>query len=109
MKKLVSELEGPELDYWVARAEGFDGTFFEVKPYSSEWAHGGPIIDRERITLHAGQDRWGAWISQALLDPQSWSMTIAEGTVALEAAMRCRVAKAFGAAVDISVDDMIKK
>lgn len=67
----VSELEGAQLDYWVARAEGENiapahpgpdpetgrywlqmGKGYSVKEcprYSSDWAAGGPIIDRERI------------------------------------------------------------
>lgn len=50
----VSELKGMMLDYWVADAEGMlrmvSGTpEFRLGGYSpsTQWEHGGPIIDRE--------------------------------------------------------------
>ena len=63
----VSELSGALLDYWVARAEGkvlssewdtsrTDGVLIgtgegdlERFAPSTDWAHGGPIIEREQI------------------------------------------------------------
>lgn len=52
----VSELTGDLLDYWVARSEGMDhATASFVVPshaYSTEWAFGGPIIERDQIFLN---------------------------------------------------------
>lgn len=60
-RKRVAELEGAELDYWVARTIGYDptavwnlGTHVAVGIHpgdanyapSSDWALGGPIVER---------------------------------------------------------------
>lgn len=69
----VSDLEGPLLDYWVARAEGHelrpdefmqeDGLVYATpvdqptsRRYcpSRNWAHGGQIIEREGIAVWRG-------------------------------------------------------
>lgn len=61
MKHKVSELEGALLDAAVARAEGLDRRrnvtplhvdhemrVYDSRPaYSTDWAHGGPIVERE--------------------------------------------------------------
>lgn len=65
----VDELEGAELDFWVARAEGEqayyepghpeyfkwlkqgEGSAKETPRYSSDWSKGGPIIQRENLHL----------------------------------------------------------
>lgn len=69
----VSELEGAELDYWVAKALGLPVEMLtpgeakiprEPKPgghwyeFSSKWEQGGPIIEREGICLVANATRW---------------------------------------------------
>jgi hypothetical protein len=62
----VSELKGPQLDYFVARAEGKKAYLsdsgllivtdeegevrIDFEP-STDWAQGGPIIERERICM----------------------------------------------------------
>lgn len=109
----VSELEGADLDYWVAKALGFNGVTieeddivqsecpdeamaFDTHVYSRSWSQGGQIIEREKITLHPGPDGWGAWIHPAIHDPKSWSMPMADGPTPLVAAMRCFVASKFG-------------
>jgi hypothetical protein len=106
----VSELTGAMLDYWVARAnasteaELFPGIAYEPhiwngkcftrkdSPYSMfcpsiNWAHGGPIIERERIDINTTVYGWEAYcdINQKV-----------EGKTALEAAMRAYVASEFG-------------
>ena len=68
----VSELEGSNLDYWAARAEGyFDGPadMLEVEgsglEFSTDWSLGGPIIERERIGLQHLSDGWFAGVCKA--------------------------------------------
>lgn len=107
MKK-VSDLEGAELDYWVAKAHGWksdpdfldsaldqgywtaDGIFepkHEWKP-SIDWSQGGPIIEREKIQLEIIHGEWGA-----LIDVDAWPKY---GPTPLIAAMRAFVASKFG-------------
>jgi hypothetical protein len=103
----VKELSGSALDEWVARAEGLtirDGVEYDsegfvsglLKPYSTDWAHGGPIIQREGISLMA---------CTSMMPPGQWDgynannshRTISMwGETSLEAAMRCYVASQFG-------------
>ena len=112
MKK-VSELEGVELDYWVARAQGWHmgkaaggscdawrdennelrGTV-PASAYmpSTNWGQGGLIIEERHILI--GYDyidkKWSAHTCRAE----------ARGNTALIAAMRCFVASFFGDEVD---------
>jgi len=59
----TAELAGALLDYWVARAEGY-GWSPDIQPqsargvpaYSTDWAQGGPIIERDQIFLDPPQD-----------------------------------------------------
>lgn len=106
MKK-VSELEGAELDYWVARAEGYSDEQITCRqreqPWTLrylDWALGGPIIERERIELQCG-DAIGdghTWFAHpaAIVDPNQPSQV---GPTPLIAAMRCYVASKFGETV----------
>lgn len=62
--KRVAELEGAELDYWVYRAAGGKR---DIKPITASrfspstwWADGGPIIERERISITDRRDHWFA-------------------------------------------------
>jgi hypothetical protein len=107
----VAELEGSLLDYWVARAAGHDmiaidaaGTCSYVKPElglqvrtifspTSRWDQGGPIIERERISIK--QDARGG--CYAYFDH---SNPTAAGPTALVAAMRVYVKSKFGEEVD---------
>jgi len=57
---------------------------------STDWAFGGPIIERERITLHPSSDGLGAWIS-APGRPDFWGNGVTTGTTPLIAAMRAFV------------------
>ena len=89
----VSEASGPALDWMVAKVIG------EYKPvavprYSTDWAQGGPIIERERITVVAMPD--GSWQSQGKdLRPHFHNPT------PLIAAMRCYVASKLGEEVEL--------
>lgn len=126
MKK-VAELEGIELDCWVARAEGNNlddiksvgemspdhklhlrdewGSYRQFLP-SSEWAHGGPIIERERLVVGPTETA-GEWIAYAVgatisdhgSDTLTGSNVYGVGPTPLIAAMRAYVASKFGAEV----------
>jgi len=113
----TSELIGSALDWAVAKAQGWtdypsdsiecgskwhcdpENTPFgrvmgkdHFKP-STDWAQGGPIIEREKITPHADDDDWVA---------QAWKLVITEsGPTPLIAAMRCYVASKLGDEIDI--------
>jgi len=106
----TSELTGAMLNYWVARADGWEA---EVRSYqqdpfgkgvvtvhycnlkkgnrpfspSTNWAQGGPIIERERIDINTAVEGWEAYcdIRQTV-----------RGDTALEAAMRAYVTSKFG-------------
>lgn len=106
----VSELEGPTLDYWVAKAAGMPVDEKDPrKPYalgvvtadrgvvafcpSRDWALGGPIIERERIEIQYSMDTWMAniWPASSEEGNYLWS-----GPSPLIAAMRAFVASKFG-------------
>ncbi|WP_244110517.1 phage protein NinX family protein [Burkholderia ambifaria] len=81
------------LDYWVARAEGADDEratrdAMNYRP-SSIWSQGGPIIDREQISLKQFEDG-GAYAYFVHRDET------ASGTTALIAAMRVYVQAKIG-------------
>jgi hypothetical protein len=105
----AAELEGADLDYWVAQAEGLDVRYCSDRTYvivntyqyspSTRWAEGGPIIERERIELLSF--RAGAW--EAQIAPTEGSHYIDQyegdamkGATPLVAAMRAYVASKFG-------------
>jgi hypothetical protein len=58
---------------------------------STDWAQGGPIIEREKIGLHCGDGTWGVdvgiWEAS-----HSRCLHIKRGPTPLIAAMRCYVA-----------------
>lgn len=135
-KMNVSELEGAELDYWVARAngqtdfghevacweernlpggDGWSGfvcprcgtaadkyyqTPFCVTRYSSDWAVGGPIIERERIMIYPDGDEWDAYHRPVWgYDGPESDVCIDAAPTPLIAAMRCYIASKFGETV----------
>lgn len=110
----VSELEGPELDYWVAKSEGLDAILacgmcqvlicadsdskcYSVRHYHNSWVNAGPIIERERIAIRPSEiireGDWDGWIANK-------GDSFYSDKSALEAAMRCFVASIFGEEVD---------
>ena len=111
MKIKISELVGPPLDWAVARCQypksamscthvwiltdPFSGEDdFLIEKYSTDWAQGGPIIEREFIELHThsvNDDGIVAWRANDYMD----------GPTLLIAAMRCYVAQVLGQEVDI--------
>ncbi len=93
----TSELKGAALDWAVAKCEGFLCDYKYnggLAPYSTNWAQGGEIIERERITLVAMPD--GSWQAKGRdLYPHFHNPT------PLIAAMRCYVASKLGDEVEI--------
>jgi len=94
----TSELTGAALDWAVAMAENWAGADFEVKPYSTDWSQGGPIIQREFISIinAAGDDVWSAY--PIADDPVAHRKS---GPTPLAAAMRCYCASKLGNTVDV--------
>ena len=105
----TSELTGAALDWAAAKCEGEDyrdiatysgiGQEFSPTNYSTDWAQGGPIIEREGINLFqrkgAAAREGRAWLAYDNKNPE---MT---GPTPLIAAMRCFVASKMGDTVEI--------
>jgi hypothetical protein len=100
----VSELEGAELDFWVAGAHGFSAYIakagcilgVEHAPIcmytpSTDWKQGGPIIERVGIEL----TRSIRYLNIARI-PGFYPELTMPGTKPLIAAMRCFVASKYG-------------
>jgi hypothetical protein len=99
----VAEIDGALLDAAVAKAEGVTGGLHDISPegapiwlwdgllYSREWAHGGPIIERERLELRP--DANGGWYAMGA--------GYGEGHTLLIAAMRAYADSKFGEEVDL--------
>ena len=115
----VSELEGAELDYWVAKAEGLNGIVLHPawpvrnKPTvtdstnniyspSERWSQGGPIIEREGINLKYDPlcEMWDATKS---CEDGTYCFYVHK--LSLVAGMRVRVASKFGEEVDASYEN----
>lgn len=115
--KRVSELEGAELDYFVAKAEGLDAVIeagmcqvltyadsvskcYSERRYHDSWVNAGPIIEREEIV----------WTWTQTLDDESMPTRMAipcrvwdlRHKSPLVAAMRLFVRRKFGDEVDDS-------
>lgn len=84
-------------DRWVVRAQVANVGWFADYTYtpSTNWAQGGPIIEREGIRIHRSvTDQWWA-------GPESDPHRPVAGPTPLIAAMRCYVASHLGDEVDI--------
>ena len=93
MKVKTSELDGAQLDYAVGKCRGITLELHGIVPYSTDWAHGGPIIEREKINLE-----W-KWEWRARLWADSDEVFVAP--TPLVAAMRCYVASKLGEEVEV--------
>ena len=112
MKIKTADLIGPALDWAVAKCEGYephvylehDGKLcFQNRHYapSTNWAQGGPIIEREKLQLEY-MDNFDAWACSSGIsveDDQAWDQGY--GPTPLIAAMRCFVASKLGDEVEI--------
>ena len=108
----ISELEGAALDWAVEEAQGYGNRYLEFwniggdKRFiycqvghspSTHWDQGGPIIEREKISIRQ-------WTNVPVvhaympLDGAEWSE---DGASPLIAAMRCYVASKLGESIEI--------
>ena len=110
MKTKTQDLTGPALDWAVAKCDGLeidgDGPiWFGDHPHyneaarvayapSTDWSQGGPIIERENITLTARTCERD-WVADIGMNYE------AEGPTPLIAAMRCFVANKLGDTIDL--------
>jgi len=104
----TSELTGAALDWAVAKCEGVPTTEFMALQklpasdvfwkyqYSTDWAQGGPIIDREWIDLHCVND--SLWEAEC---PAYCGLSMQNGPTPLIAAMRCYCYAKLGDEIDI--------
>lgn len=107
MKKIkVSKATGVVLDWLVHTASWAEQPDIQVwktdyydrnkHRYSTDWATGGPIIERKRISIEDVANReWSAWVSGILACQSQFAKT------PLMAAMRCYVASELGAEVEV--------
>jgi hypothetical protein len=115
MKIKASELSGAALDWAVAKCEDEEVTMVKGqletrwtdngwKP-STDWAQGGPIIEREGISTASDTSGvfegfvWFASVDDILVDPDE--AIGVRGPTPLIAAMRCYVASKLGDEVDV--------
>jgi hypothetical protein len=89
----TAELTGAALDWAVAKIEANVWGYFSP---STNWAHGGPIIEREKIKLDPRRGQWEATIWN-----EATTQNPAFGPTPLIAAMRCFVASKLGDEVEI--------
>ena len=101
----TSNLTGAALDWAVATIVTYQPPYDEYTKvwlsqhrYSTDWAQGGPIIERERILIQPeiGKEGCGnAWNAISMQDTEDY------GPTPLIAAMRCYVAYKLGDEVEI--------
>jgi hypothetical protein len=110
MKVKTNELQGNALDLAVAKAEGrevevgdhptesgFTALFFKDSDercnYTDDWAQGGPIIEREGISLNR--------VTDALWDATIMGEWTEDGPTPLIAAMRCYAGSKLGNEIEV--------
>ena len=106
MKIQTSELQGAALDWAVAKCERVEFTYedhphhemFDMH-YSTNWAQGGPIIEREGINIGSIDALNGPYWETHM--PYGMSDDFADGPTPLIAAMRCYVASKLGEEIEI--------
>ena len=107
MKIKTADLIGPVLDWAVAKCEGFSPhaapSLVILGSYnpSINWAQGGPIIERERITIGQGRDLIASIWHPLSGVKSDWYRFKQTGLTPLVAAMRCYVASKLGDEVDV--------
>ena len=104
----TSELTGAALDWAVAKCEGYRLDLVPEGNYSpsTDWAQGGPIIDRmklNRLTTNAlGGYTASVKLTRINTDDDAYMVwTHGSGPTPLVAAMRCYVASKLGDDVDV--------
>ena len=110
----TSELTGAALDWAVAKCEGVTvlpkmrgGCYVTLDRgetvllcYSTNWAQGGPIIERECIDVMFEGPEWYAYMRYEAADGYNRTLQY-DGPTPLIAAMRCYVASKLGDEVEI--------
>ena len=114
----VNELTGAALDWAVAKCEGwewrcpwmlekngfvvwqrYEAAWGSPTPnYSTDWAQGGPIIEREKLDL------WWCEGNGFYTATKSGGKSVEDGATPLIAAMRCYVASKLGDEVEIPTE-----
>jgi hypothetical protein len=123
----VNKLDGPLLDAAIAKAEGHNFRVFSEaaspigRPLtiawrqhytegdadefeaSSDWAVGGPIIERERISVIRArdQDDWEAYVNMPTIIELDDEPPIARGPTPLVAAMRAYLVSKVGEEIEL--------
>ena len=109
----ISKLTGAALDWAVAKCEvgaEFIGEIDDPHFYSTDWAQGGPIIEREKLGVwwathyvdDDGVEHGNHWYCETgCTDDNYDSQHIATGPTPLIAAMRCYVASKLGDEVEV--------
>ena len=106
MRIKTNELSGAALDWAVTKIEAERKLFTiypqYITPYSTDWAQGGPIIEREEISISrefaSGRIEWAAWTPAPIRDDAE---AFGYGPTPLIAAMRCYVVSKLGDEVEI--------
>ncbi len=114
----TAELTGPALDWAVAKcefdgAEDWDGTLEGIDSVSdlnggryrpsTDWEQGGPIIEREGITVSKDDGGWAAYFREKLFEDDG-SEFWRNGPTPLIAAMRCYSASKLGDDVTLPLE-----
>lgn len=103
----TNELTGAALDWAVAKCEGREWesadsflAYHELGDmnYSSDWAQGGPIIERKKIGVYLYR---GAWSAHCPVQNVGLDACMDDQPTPLTAAMRCYVASKLGDNIDI--------
>lgn len=99
----TSELNGIALDWAVAKCKWeVPSDAFAIyntwRPtnYSTDWARGGPILEKAKIEVFIRDEKWLAYSSLSI--PEDFN-----GNTPLIAAMRCFVAAHMGSSVSVPV------
>lgn len=104
----TSDLVGAALDWVVAKCEGYEtlmhrgelNTLFTDNGWkpSTNWAQGGPIIERERIDCISDPNGSAGWLGRNYVNQKIIALY---GSTPLIAAMRCYVASKLGDEIEI--------
>lgn len=94
----TSELTGIALDWAVHYAMHGECEGYAEHEYSTNWAQGGPIIDREKIGLREPHETPDVWYARITTDV---TVFMKSGPTPLIAAMRCFVSSKLGDGIEI--------
>ena len=104
----TSELTGAALDWAVAKCEGINYVKDDVRfrgayarKYSTDWAQGGPIIEREWLDVTPWPNESEEKLRWQCKQHDSKFDCVAFGPTPLIAAMRCYVASKLGDEVEL--------